>query len=358
MSRFLDPRWERLVPYVPGEQPLTELVKLNTNESPYPPSPGVEKLLQEQATDLAGELRLYPDPAAKELLAALHQAYPGVQGSFFPGNGSDEVLATLFMAYGTKRKVYYPKVSYGFYPVYAAVYGSKAVEVPLRGQEIDPADYRENDGMIVIANPNAPTGLALLPEQIETILSANPDHPVVIDEAYVDFGAHTCLPLLQKYENLIVVQTFSKSRSLAGLRFGFAAAGAAVIADLNRLQFARNPYPVGRLTTRLAIAALADSDYFDTCRNEIMKTREYTAHELRRRGFEVNESRANFLWVCPTDLPARYYFEKLRDRKILVRYFDADGLRDRLRITIGTLTQMDLLLAAVSAIQRSAYDKD
>ncbi|NLK58073.1 MAG: histidinol-phosphate transaminase [Tissierellia bacterium] len=351
MSRFLHARWQRLVPYVPGEQPTEKYIKLNTNESPYPPSPRVARLLREEADRLSDTQRLYPDPDAGELRAALKKAYP-VKGDFFIGNGSDEVLATLFMAYGQNGRVYYPAISYGFYSVYADVYDCDAVEIPLKDLHVCPEDYQNNDGLIVIANPNAPTGLALTLDEIAAILSANPDHPVVIDEAYVDFGAHSALPLLEKYENLIVVQTFSKSRSLAGLRFGFAAARTEITEDLNRLQFARNPYSVGRLTAKIAIACLEDIAYFADCCAKIQNTRKETKDALTQRGFSCTDSLANFLWARPGDLPAAAYFEKLREKKILVRFFPKDGWNDRLRITIGTPEQMRALLQAIEAIQK------
>ncbi len=355
MSRFLNERWHDLVSYVPGEQPTEDFVKLNTNESPYPPAPGIEALLRDRARPLAEQLRLYPDPTAKQVKKALQEAFP-MQGEFFVGNGSDEVLATIFMAYATGQKVYYPAVSYGFYPVYAGVYGSEAVEIPLKNHRIDVEDYQANDGLIILSNPNAPTGYALTLLEIETLLQANPDCPVVIDEAYVDFGAHSSLPLLEKYENLVVVQTFSKSRSLAGLRFGFAASGPEIHADLERLQFARNPYPVDRLTMQVVLESLKDTEYFDRCRQAIMETRAYATGVLREKGFEVCDSLANFLWARPTDRSAEEYFQGLRERKILVRYFPGEGLNDHIRITIGTREQMDLLFAAISAIQRSTHD--
>ena len=357
MSRFLDPRWDTMETYVPGEQPQEELVKLNTNESPFPPAPGVRALFREQADLLADELRLYPDPSAKALKQSMKAAFPEAPAFFF-GNGSDEVLATVFQAYATGRRVYYPQVSYGFYPVYAEVHGADAVEVPLARDRILPEDYAANDGMVLIANPNAPTGLALELQEIEQILQNNPDHPVVIDEAYVDFGAQSALALLSSYQNLIVIQTFSKSRSLAGLRFGFAAGSPELMDDLHRLQFGRNPYPISRLTARIVTETLKDPAYFDTCRFTIIENRANAVKGLRERGFEVSDSMANFLWVRPTDRPAEEYFKKLRERKILVRFFSKDSLKDRLRITVGTKEQMDLLLAAISAIQRSPHDEN
>ncbi len=362
MSKYLCPDWQTLTPYTPGEQPKVTLTKLNTNEFPYPPSPAVEALLREDSEALTAILRLYPDPTYAKLSAALATTYSigeatQGQGRFFVGRGSDEVLATIFMAYGQGKRVYYPDITYSFYPVYSQVYRCDAVEIPLADDfSINPADYVKNDGMVIIANPNAPTGLALTLDQVEVIVRQNPDQVVVIDEAYVDFGAQSAMALVDRYDNLVVVQTLSKSRALAGLRVGFACAHPALIDDMQRLQFSRNPYPVDRLSEQIATLSLLDQEYFEQTRRRIIKSREKVQDALRELGWHCTESKSNFIFAQPQDPSrdkAQQIMQKLREKNILVRYFDKPKLNTYLRVTIGSEEEMDRFLQEIREMEAS-----
>ena len=348
MSIFLNPTIERMSAYVPGEQPRDKAyIKLNTNENPYPPAPSVA------AAMTAGEvedLRLYSDPTArvlKEKLAALYGLKPE---NIYVGNGSDEVLYFLFRAYGQKGAAF-PDISYGFYGVFAEICGIAATVIPLESDfSIDAGKYHGLDRFIVIANPNAPTGLSISLSDIEGILKTNPGAVVAIDEAYVDFGGQSAYPLLEQYPNLIVVRTFSKSRSMAGARLGYALGPAALIADLEKLQYSVNPYNVNRLTLRLGEATVdAESYYQETCA-AIIATREDTARKLKELGFTVLPSETNFLFVKNDKIGGRELYEKLKDRGILVRHFGNPRISDYIRVTIGTDGQMDKCLEAIRAI--------
>lgn len=350
MSRFLDKRFAELTAYTPGEQPQDrKYVKLNTNESPYPPAPGVIEAINSKEV---ADLRLYSDPAARVLTKAIADNFGLKPENVCAGNGSDDLLNFCFMAFcGKDKGVAFPDLSYGFYEVYGELYGLDCLRIPLRGDfSIAPEDYFGLGRTIVIANPNAPTGMALTRDQIRSILEHNPDDVVVIDEAYVDFGGESCVPLIAEYPNLIVTQTFSKSRSLAGARLGFALGGAEIIADLNLMKFSTNPYSINRLTAIAGTEAIRDTEYFDKCRRAVMATREDTAAKLTERGFEVLPSCANFLFARKPGFSGERLFTGLRERGVLVRHWKRELIRDWLRISIGSPEDMAALIAAVDDI--------
>ena len=350
MSRFFNRSLDRLVPYTPGEQPQDQqYVKLNTNESPYPPSPGVIAALNAQE---AADLRLYSDPEAKVLKAALAERYGVEPVNIFVGNGSDEALNFAFLAYAADgRGVAFADVTYGFYPVFADLYHITVQIVPLKEDfTLDPEDYCGLHKTIVIANPNAPTGLALSRAQVEGILQANQDCVVVLDEAYVDFGGESAVPLTARYPNLLVVQTFSKSRSMAGARLGYAIGDAALIQDLEAIRFSTNPYNVNRLTLRAGAAALAEQDYYDANCAAIVDTRADTKRRLEALGFTCTDSRANFLFARHPAADGGDLYRRLKERGVLVRRFDAPRIGDYIRITIGTRAQMDALLERLEGL--------
>ncbi len=362
MSRFFSKSLESLAPYTPGEQPKASgLVKLNTNENPYGPGPKVGAVLREQTAEL---LRLYPDPECSELVAAIETYYNLSDGQVMVGNGSDEILGFAFLAFtDVDKKIVFPDTSYGFYPVFGRVFKAACETVPLKADlTIDPSDYYQAGGTVVIANPNAPTGIGLTREQIRGILDNNRDNLVIIDEAYVDFGAESCVPLIGDYENLLVIQTFSKSRSLAGCRVGFALGNKELIADLNRIKYSFNPYNLDRLAIRIATAAINDKEYFEATTREIMDTRDWFGLEMAKRGFGCLPSQANFVFAkhvgvngkSSGKMSGKAYFEALRTKNILVRYFDKPGIDDYVRITIGTKAEMEQLLAATDVILEEA----
>lgn len=348
MSRFLNQQYRSLEAYTPGEQPRNmQYIKLNTNESPYPPAPSVVEAMTGEQVEL---LRLYSDPTAKELKEKLAGLY-GVQPErVFVSNGSDEVLNFAFMAFGG-RGVVFPEISYGFYEVYAELYQLDSEKIPL--EEDFSLDYRKYCGagkMVVIANPNAPTGMSIPVWQIEEILKSNPDSLVLIDEAYVDFGGETCLPLIEKYDNLLVTRTFSKSRCLAGGRLGYAFANSAVIADLEKIKYSTNPYNINRLTLLLGAATVdAEPYYREKCR-EIMETRSWTARQLEDLGFRVLPSNTNFLFVKTEKMDGGELYEALKARGILVRHFGNPKICQYNRITIGTKQQMEALIHTLKEV--------
>ena len=347
MSRFF--ALQSLTAYTPGEQPRDRrYLKLNTNESPFPPPAAVI----DAAKEAAGSLQLYSDPDCRDLRAAAAGLYGVAPEALMPVNGSDEALYLAFRAFGGPgRRFAFPAVNYSFYPVFAAVTGTQAMPIHLRPDfSIDPADYAGLDASIVIANPNAPTGLALTLPQIESILQADPDRLVIIDEAYVDFGTQSCVALTARYDNLLVTQTFSKSRSLAGARLGFAIGDPALIADLNTVRNSVNPYNVNRMTQAAGIAAIRENDYFMGCCQAIRKNRTDTIVQLRAMGFTVLESQANFVFARCDAMPGAALYAALRRRGVLVRHFDTPALTDWLRITIGTQNQMVTLLDTIAAI--------
>ena len=348
MSIFLNPKIEAMTAYVPGEQPRDKAyIKLNTNENPYPPAPSVIAAMTAAEIE---DLRLYSDPTAKVLKGKLAKLYGLAPENIYVGNGSDEVLYFLFRAYG-QRGAAFPDISYGFYSVFAELCGIPATVVPLEADfTIDPEKYHGLDRFIVIANPNAPTGLSLTLPQIEGILKANPNAVVAVDEAYVDFGGESAYPLMAKYDNLIVVRTFSKSRSMAGARLGYALGPAALIADLEKIKFSVNPYNVNRLTLRLGEATVDAESYYQEKCAAIIRTREETAEKLRNMGFEVLPSKTNFLFVKNDKIGGRELYEKLKDRGILVRHFGNPRISDYIRVTIGTDEQMAACLEAIRGI--------
>ena len=348
MSLYLNPSIERMSAYVPGEQPRDKAyIKLNTNENPYPPAPSVIAALN------AGEiedLRLYSDPTAKVLKEKLAGLYGLKPENIYVGNGSDEVLYFLFRAYG-QHGAAFPDISYGFYSVFAEICGIPATVIPLEPDfSVDPEKYHSLNRFIVIANPNAPTGLSISLDAIEGILASNPDAVVAIDEAYVDFGGISAYPLMAKYDNLVVVRTFSKSRSMAGARLGYALAPAALIADLEKIKYSVNPYNVNRLTLRLGEATVDADDYYQEKCAAIVATRQRTAEALKTLGFTVLASQTNFLFAKSDKIGGRELYEKLKDRGILVRHFGNPRISDFVRITIGTDGQMDTCLAAIRSI--------
>jgi len=350
MSRFLNKKYETLEPYTPGEQPkVLDLIKLNTNENPYGPSPKVLEVLDRTETE---KLQLYSDPEASELVEAIADNFGLSKDQVAVGNGSDEILAFAFMAFQPENgNIYFPDPSYGFYKVYGDVFQANRKPIPLTEDlHIDPEDYKNLDGTIIIANPNAPTGIALDTGVIEEIIKTNPDNLVIIDEAYVDFGAKSCVPFIEKYDNILIIQTFSKSRSLAGSRVGFALGNRALIEDLNRIKFSFNPYNLDRLAIRAAAAAMRDREYFEKTRNDIMTAREYTTAALQELGFEVLPSAANFIFVRSSEISGEDYFNGLREKNILVRFWGKDPIRDWVRITIGKPEQMGALLAATKEL--------
>lgn len=350
MSRFWSRLAHELEPYVPGEQPLIEgLVKLNTNESPVAPSP---RALEAVAAAADEALRLYPDPQASALRGAL-AAYHGVSPEqVFVGNGSDEVLAHAFAALLKQDgPLLFPDITYSFYPVYCRLFGIDYATVPLDGaMRVDPAGYRRQAGAIILANPNAPTGVALSRAQIAALLDEHPGIPVVIDEAYVDFGGESAIPLVADYPNLLVVQTMSKSRGLAGLRVGYAIGDSALIAGLTRVKDSFNSYPLGRPAQAGAIASIEDEAYFQATCASVIAGRKRMTRGLERLGFEVLPSAANFVFARHPDHGGAALTAALRERAVLVRRFEAPRIADHLRISVGTEEQIDRLLEALAQI--------
>lgn len=350
MSKFLNEKYRKLETYVPGEQPKDKMfTKLNTNESPYPPGPKTQAAVSGEAVQ---SLNLYSDPESAKLKDAIASLYGMHRENVFVANGSDDILNFAFMAFSDERTpVVFPDITYGFYPVFAELQGVAYETIPLKDDfSIDPLDYVCQNKMIVIANPNAPTGKALAPFEIEEIVRTNPDTVVVIDEAYVDFGAESCVELTLRYENLLVVQTFSKSRSMAGARLGFAIAQPSLIADLEKIKYSTNPYNVNRLTAAAGIAAVEENDYYMANCKTIAETREYTKAALEALGFDVLPSKANFLFAKSDCIDGTELYEKLREKGVLIRHFSKEKIKDYNRITIGTREQMDLFLGAVKEI--------
>ncbi len=349
MSRFFTEELSGLEPYTPGEQPRDmQYIKLNTNESPFPPS---EKAVA-YAREEAARLLLYPDPTCKALTDKLADYFGVSPENIVVNNGSDETLYFAFMAFcDEKRPAYFPNISYGFYPVFAQINRLPYTEIPLREDfTIDPEDYIGKNGFVVIANPNAPTGIALSLDEIERIVTGNPDGVVVVDEAYVDFGAQSAVSLTKKYDNLLVVQTFSKSRSMAGARLGFGIGDAALIQDLNTIKFSTNPYNINRMTMAAGVGALEDDDYMKENCAAIMATRAWTVAELRKRGFTVLDSAANFIFARHPRIDGKELYLTLKKNGILVRHFDKEALCQYNRITIGAKEQMEALIEAIGRL--------
>lgn len=350
MSRFLSQEAARLAPYTPGEQPTdTQYIKLNTNESPFPPSPKVLKALS-RAEIL--KLNLYSDPTCGQLNEAIAKRYELSPEHVITGNGSDEILGFAFRAFcGEGKGVAYADITYGFYKAQTALFGLDADIIPLREDfTLNVDDYMDFPGTIVIANPNAPTGMAVPRADIQRLLEADPDRVVIVDEAYVDFGGESCVPMIFRYDNLLVVQTMSKSRSLAGGRVGFALGSAELIAALNRVKYSFNPYNVNRLSLIAGAAAVEDEAYFQKCTAAIRGNRDWAVRELEQLGFTVLPSQANFIFVKSDRISGEDLYRKLKENGILVRWFDSGRIRDFVRITIGSLDQMVALVDEVSRL--------
>ncbi|EPM5528597.1 hisC [Acinetobacter baumannii] len=337
--RFWSPEVRELEPYVPGEQPkIQNLLKLNTNENPYPPSPKVVEAVQAVLHEQADALRLYPDPDATVLKQAIAKQQNIDISQVFVGNGSDEVLAHIFKAFFLQDEpILYPDITYSFYPVYSQFFGTKTKEIPLNENfEIDVRDYTQPNGGVIITNPNAPTSIALSLAEIEQVLQANPDRVVVIDEAYVDFGAESAVSLINRYENLVVCQTTSKSRSLAGLRVGFAIAQSHLIAALEAVKNSFNSYPIDRFAIAAAVASFEDQTYFEEQCQKVITSREKLVRDLTELGFNVLPSKANFIFATHSQHDAGQLAQKLREQGIIVRYFNKPRINQFLRITVGT----------------------
>lgn len=337
--RFWSPEVRELEPYVPGEQPkIQNLLKLNTNENPYPPSPKVVEAVQAVLHEQADALRLYPDPDATALKQAIAKQQNIDVSQVFVGNGSDEVLAHIFKAFFLQDEpILYPDITYSFYPVYSQFFGTKTKEIPLNENfEIDVRDYTQPNGGVIITNPNAPTSIALSLAEIEQVLQANPDRVVVIDEAYVDFGAESVVSLINRYENLVVCQTTSKSRSLAGLRVGFATAQSHLIAALEAVKNSFNSYPIDRFAIAAAVASFEDQAYFEEQCQKVITSREKLVRDLTELGFNVLPSKANFIFATHSQHDAGQLAQKLREQGIIVRYFNKPRINQFLRITVGT----------------------
>ena len=351
MSRFLAERYASLAAYTPGEQPTDQkYIKLNTNESPFPPSPAVIEAIN---ADAVQALRLYPDPECGMLREKLAELFGFEKENIFVSNGSDDILNFSFMAFCDRDVcgVAFPEISYGFYKVYADLYGVDAKKIPLSEDfSIRASDYCGIGRTVVIANPNAPTGIALSVAEIEQILLTNPDHVVLIDEAYVDFGAESCVELVHRYDNLLVVRTFSKSYSLAGGRLGFAIGSRALIEDLDKIKYSTNPYNINRLTLLAGTAAIGENGYYmENCR-VIEENRRYTAEALSELGFEVLPSKANFVFARSEKIGGEELYLELKRRGILVRHFSQKAICEFNRITIGTLSEMQTLIGTVKKI--------
>ena len=351
MSRFLSPEAARLAPYTPGEQPVDmQYVKLNTNESPFPPSP---RVLQALSQEEAGRLNLYSDPACGRLNRAIAARYGLAPESVISGNGSDEVLAFAFRALcGTGRGVAFADITYSFYRSQAALFGLEETIVPLREDfSLNVDDYMDFPGTVVIANPNAPTGMALPRLDIQRLLEANPDRVVMVDEAYVDFGGESCAPLVGQYDNLLVVQTMSKSRSLAGGRLGFALGSRELIDALNRVKYSFNPYNVNRLSILAGAAAIEDEDYFQSCCRTIRDNRAWLTGQLEELGFSVLPSQTNFVFAKSGKISGGALYRGLKKRGVLVRWWAGSGrIEDFVRITVGSMEQLKILVEQIAAL--------
>lgn len=344
MSRFLSVEAGALAPYTPGEQPKDQqYLKLNANENPFPPSPKVVRVLSQAETV---KLNLYPDAACNLLNQAIADYYGLQKECVISGNGSDEILSFALRAFcGAGKGVAYADITYSFYQVWVKLYGLDATVVPLREDlTLCVDDYMEFPGTVIIANPNAPTGLALPRSEIRRLLEANRERLVIVDEAYVDFGGESCAGLVEEFDNLLVVQTMSKSRSLAGARVGFALGCPELIADLNRVKYSNNPYNVNHLSMLAGAAAMRDTEYFDNCCRAVCEARDWTAVELEKLGFAVLPSCTNFLFARPNGIAAEMLYRRLKENGVLIRWFDAERIRDYVRITIGTMGQMKVLV--------------
>ena len=349
MSKFFTEKFAALEPYTPGEQPRDmQYVKLNTNESPFPPSAGVAAAVAKECS----KLQLYSDPESTALRERLAEVYGVKPSQVLVSNGSDEALNFAFMAFADEKSpLAFPDITYGFYPVFAQLNHIPYTQIPLKEDfSIDPADYMAIHKTVVIANPNAPTGMCLPLSDIEDILKSNPGNVVIVDEAYVDFGGESAMKLVDSYENLLVVQTFSKSRSMAGARLGFAIGNEKLIADLNTIRYSTNPYNVNRMTEFAGVAALEENDYYLQNAKTIMANRAWTVSELQKLGFTVLNSKANFVFAKSDKIDGEKLYKELKARGVLVRHFTKARISPYVRITIGTLQQMETLIEKIKEI--------
>ncbi len=349
MSTFFSSKYDKLTPYTPGEQPQNmKYVKLNTNESPFNPSPKAQALAKEAIKNL----QLYSDPVCGKLLDCVVKIYDVNRDEIMFVNGSDEALNFCVMAYcDDKTGAASADISYGFYPVIMSLNNVDYQTIPLKDDfTIDVNDYKNLGRTIFIANPNAPTGIALEPEAIEEIIKSNPNNIVVVDEAYVDFGANSCLPLIKKYDNVLVVQTFSKSRSLAGGRLGFVAGNPKLIQDLNTIRYSTNPYNINSVTMAAGVGALEDVDYFKSNCKTIAENRDYLVSGLNALGFNVLPSKANFVFAESNDISGLKLYQELKERGVLVRHFETGKIKNFNRITVGSKQQLDVLLNTIKEI--------
>ena len=349
MSRFFSEKYKTLIPYPPGEQPKDmKYVKLNTNESPFPPSP----LAIREASKAAERLQLYSDPECTLLVETLSKLYGIEKDEVLFTNGSDEILNFAFMAFcDEKSPAIFPNITYGFYPVFAEINNIPFTETPLKDDfSIDISVYKAVNKTIFIANPNAPTGVALSVAEIEEIVKSNPNNVVIIDEAYVDFGAESCVSLIRKYDNLLVTQTFSKSRSMAGARLGFGIGNKELIRDLNTIKYSTNPYNINSMTMAAGIGVLKDNDYTVANCRTIIENRAFTEEKLKELGFVMTKSLANFIFAKHPKISGETLYKKLKERGILIRHFSKPEICEYNRITIGTKEQMEILIENIKNI--------
>ena len=346
--------WEsnvrKVIPYTPGEQPKnTDVIKLNTNENPYPPSPRVKSILSEYD---CGRMRLYPDPDSTVLVEAIADRYGLETSQVFVGVGSDDVLSVAFLTFfNSDKPILFPDITYSFYDVWTDVYKIPYKQILLTDDfRIDPQDYKSENGGIIFPNPNAPTGCGESLDMIEEIVKANPDSVVIIDEAYIDFGAESALSLIDKYENLLVIQTFSKSRSMAGMRIGFAMGNKKLIKYMNDVKFSINSYTMTPLAQLCGAEAVRDEEYFQETVNKIITTRENSKKKLAELGFTFTDSKSNFIFASHASVPAEKIFNELKKRGIYVRYWNKPRISNHLRISVGTDKEMEALVSALKEI--------
>lgn len=350
MNKFWNEKVKTIEPYIPGEQPQDKkYIKLNTNESPYPPTPKINKILSKNNFD---DLRLYPDPDVKDLKNEISKYYKVDIEQIFIGNGSDEILAFSYMAFFNKGdKIYYPNITYSFYSVYSDLFSLDEIKIPLsKDFKVKIEDYKNLDSGMIITNPNAPTSIALGKNEIEEIIKSNPENIVIIDEAYIDFGGESVIDLIKKYDNLLLIQTFSKSRALAGMRLGFAVGNKDLIEGLERIKFSFNSYTINRLSILAGIEAVKDREYFESNMERIIITREKTIKELKKLNFNVLDSKANFLFISHNIIYGEDLYQKLKDEGILVRYFKKELIDNYLRVTIGTDEEMEKFINKIKSI--------
>jgi len=349
MSKFFSSKYSNLEAYVPGEQPRDQkYIKLNTNESPFPPCPKAMEILSGEI----GKLQLYPDPNLTDFTASIAEYYKLKKSQVIVSNGSDEVLNFCFMAYGDSKNGFaFPDISYGFYKVFAEVNSVPYKEIPLTDDfRINVDDYLNLDMNIVIANPNAPTGICLSIDDVEKIVSTNLNHIVVIDEAYVDFGGESSISLINKYENLIVTQTFSKSRSLAGGRIGLGFACEEIINDLNTIKYSTNPYNVNRMSAIVGMASINDEEYFKSCVSTVVETRNVTMKKLQDRGFQLTDTKTNFIFAKPSFCSGDELYTELKKKGILIRHWDSQRIKEWCRISVGSSDDMNNLIDAIDEL--------